>query len=73
VTRQRVRDVVLGVRHQTWVHETTWTRIRCGRCGHEQETTGPRTSTCKRCGRTMRLDSAVEPGSNIVPIRRRPA
>lgn len=69
MTRPRITDVVLGVRHEVTTWETTWTRVRCGRCGAEFDTTGTRTGTCKSCGRACRLDRAAT-GENVVPIRR---
>jgi hypothetical protein len=48
--------------------------IRCGGCGHEQETGAEsRTSTCKACGRTIRLDHQAAAGQNVVPLRARRA
>jgi tRNA(Ile2) C34 agmatinyltransferase TiaS len=71
MARPRIRHVVLGVRREAYVHEFTYTRVRCGRCGAEWETTGTRTSTCRACGRVCRLDQAATVGGNVTPIRRR--
>jgi ribosomal protein S27E/predicted DNA-binding protein (UPF0251 family) len=69
-------DVVMAgsIRTETFQNTSTWITVRCGRCGHQQETGAEsRTSTCKQCGRTMRLDQAAAAAPNVTPLRRRQA
>jgi ribosomal protein S27E len=63
-------DVVVpgSVRTVHWQSDTTNITVRCGRCGGEQEAwIGARTTTCRSCGRTMRLDRTAT-GENVTPI-----
>lgn len=70
LTARPVDAVLPGtVRTEHYEHDVTTVTVRCGRCGHEQDTGAEsKTSTCKGCGRTMRLDRAA--GENVVPLRR---
>jgi ribosomal protein S27E len=68
----KITDLIVPGSIRTIRHEWTTTLIdvQCGRCGHQQETWHTaKTSTCKSCGRTMRLDTAARDG-NVTPIRR---
>jgi ribosomal protein L37E len=57
-----------SVREERSEHVVTLRTVQCGRCGHQQDTFGTHTSTCKACGRTMRLDQPSR--ENVVPMRR---
>ena len=64
--RPAIQDRVLGTRTETYTHTSIIVRWRCGRCGAEWESShspevGVRTSTCRRCGRTCRMDNAIMP------------
>lgn len=68
----RIRDVIIPGSVRTVVIQWTVFAVRCGRCGHEQETrTECRTTRCTSCRRVMRLDQAVTGAANVTPIRRR--
>jgi hypothetical protein len=67
-----VRDTVIpgSVREERSEFVSTVLTVQCGRCGRRQDTTGIHTSTCKGCGRTMRLEAPAGQAGNVVPIRR---
>jgi ribosomal protein S27E len=70
----RPRDTVIAGSARTEHIEYDWhlITVRCGGCGHEQETRAEcHTSTCKACGRTIRLDHPASAGQNIVRLRSR--
>lgn len=74
MTRAKNTDVIVpgSVRVEVIHHDWTAATIRCGRCGHEFEVRiGGHTARCKACGRVCQLDTAVVPGGNVTPIRRR--
>lgn len=67
-------DVIIPGSLRTEV--TTWTStyvtVRCGRCGTEFDARAEcKTTGCKKCGRTCRLDRAAQAGPNVVPLRGR--
>lgn len=67
-----IRDLIVpgSIRTEHIEFDFTYVTARCGRCGHEQETRAQsRTSTCKACGRTMRLAPAPA-ARNVTPIRK---
>lgn len=68
-----IRDLIVAGSVRTEV--TTWERtvmsVICGRCGSRFDADADgRTATCKACGRTCRLEAAVQPGPDVIPIRR---
>jgi ribosomal protein S27E len=72
MTRPAVRDLIVpGSARPVVIHEEyVMVTVRCGRCGHEQETRAEsKTTRCAACERTCRLPSAVSAG-NVVPFRR---
>jgi ribosomal protein S27E len=72
MTRPSARDAVVpgSARNVVINEEYTLVTVRCGRCGHEQETRAEsKTTRCAVCGRTCRLPSATAAG-NVTPFRR---
>jgi hypothetical protein len=64
--RPAIRDTVLDTRTETYTHMFLVVRWQCGRCSNVWESShdpevGVKTSTCKRCGRTCRIDNAILP------------
>jgi ribosomal protein S27E len=72
VTAPRVRDSIVpnSARTVTYHEDVLFVTVRCGRCSHEQETrASARTTRCKACGRSCRLNApAADP--NVIPLRR---
>lgn len=72
MTRPPARDVIVpgSARLVVIREEYTLVTVRCGRCGHGQETRAEsKTTRCVACGRTCRLPSVPADG-NVTPIRR---
>jgi hypothetical protein len=71
VIRPRALDLIVpgSVRNVTVHEEYTLVTVRCGRCGHEQETRAESNTTrCTACRRTCRLPRQTAP--NVIPLRR---
>ncbi len=72
MARPPVRDTVVpGSARPAVIHEEyVLVTVKCGKCGHEQETRAEsKTTRCASCGRTCRLLPAPA-DSNVVPLRR---
>ena len=72
MTAPRARDAIVpgSARTVTYHEEVTLVTVRCGRCGHEQETRATaRTTRCKECNRSCRV-AVPDGGPNVIPFRR---
>lgn len=73
MTRPPVRDLIVpgSARNVEIREDYVLVTVRCGRCGHEQETRAEsKTTRCAACERTCRLPSAASAAENVVPFRR---
>lgn len=64
-----VRDLIIpgSLRTEVTTWETTYVTVRCGRCGSEFDARAEcKTTRCKGCGRTCRLNRAADAGPNVV-------
>jgi hypothetical protein len=75
MSRPPIRDQIIpGSRHtETTVYVTELLTLRCARCGRYFEVRAECKTTRCRCGRVCRIDTAIEPGLNVVPFPRRGA
>lgn len=67
----RIADVVVPGSLRTEVRAQSYVTVRCGKCGHEFEARAEcKTTRCKECNRTCRLDSPAGSALNVIPLRR---
>lgn len=68
-----VVDVIVpgSARHVHHEWSATYVTVQCGRCGARHEANAEsKTTTCRECGRTCRMDRAASAGPNVVPLRK---
>jgi hypothetical protein len=68
-----LQDLIVpgSARRITCEYSFTYVTVECGRCGSRHEANAEsRTTKCRECGRTCRMDRAAAQGPNVIPLRR---